>query len=99
MNISSKYIVGFFGVMLLMSSCSDDFLQDKKLYGKYNYYTVYNNYETARNRVDNLYYQMLPGKKEGQGTGMSIVSTGTNDEFAIATDEYGGLATLLNPTI
>ncbi|MBP5213352.1 MAG: RagB/SusD family nutrient uptake outer membrane protein [Bacteroidales bacterium] len=88
------YLVGSVAATVLLGSCSDSFLEEKKLYGKYNYNTVYNNYETAKNRVDNLYYQMLPGKKEGQGTGVAIVSTGTNDEFAKTTEEFGGLSKL-----
>ena len=87
-------IVGSVAALILLGSCSDDFLEEKKLYGKYNYNTVYNNYETAKNRIDNLYYQLLPGKKEGQGTGVAIVSTGTDDEFAKSTDEFGGLSKL-----
>ena len=69
-------------------ACNDSFLEDKKLYGKFSEATVYSNYETAKNRVDNLYYQMLPGKKEGEGSGTDLVSTGQNDDMATCTEEF-----------
>ena len=87
-----KYILGSVALLTLASSCSDSFLEDKKLYGKFSYATVYDNYETAKNRVDNLYYQMLPGKKEGQGQGTDLVSTGLDDELNKSTEEYGGIS-------
>jgi len=93
-----KYILGSVAILTLASSCSDSFLEEKKLYGKYSYATVYDNYETAKNRIDNLYYQMLPGKKEGQGVGVAIVSDGSDDAFAKATDEYGGISALEDNT-
>lgn len=89
---SYKYIIGTAAILTLASSCSDSFLEEKKLYGKYSYATVYSDYETAKNRVDNLYYQMLPGKKEGEGQGCDLVSTGLDDEFGKSTEEYGGIS-------
>lgn len=74
------------------TACDDQFLEDKKLYGKFSEATVYSNYETAKNRVDNLYYQMLPGKKEGEGQGTDLVSTGQNDDLATCTEEFGGIS-------
>ena len=75
-----------------LAACSDKFLEEKKLYGKYSDATVYNNYETAQNRIDNFYYQLLPGQKEGDGMSADIVSTGSNDDDACSTEEYAGVS-------
>ncbi len=75
-----------------LAACSDKFLEEKKLYGKYSDATVYNNYETAQNRIDNFYYQLLPGQKEGDGMYADIVSTGSNDDDACSTEEYAGVS-------
>ena len=63
--ISTITVIGY---CLLITGCSDEFLEEKKLYGKYSEATVYNNYETAQNRIDNFYYQLLPGQNEGDGS-------------------------------
>ena len=76
----------------LLISCSDQFLQDKKLYGTYSSATVYTNYETATNRVDDIYRQLLPGQKEGNGAYSLIVSVGSDDDQAKSTEEYGGIS-------
>lgn len=76
----------------LLSSCSDEFLKEKKLYGKYSETTVYSNYETAQNRIDYLYWQLLPGTKEGDNMYANIVSTGDDDDDAKTTEEYGGIS-------
>lgn len=85
--------------MLLAAGCSDQFLQDKRLYGKYSEATVYTNYETAVNRIDNLYYKLYPGQKEGNGTQVALVSTGIDDVWAKTTEEYGGLTDWENSTV
>ena len=43
--ISTITVIGY---CLLITGCSDEFLEEKKLYGKYSEATVYNNYETAQ---------------------------------------------------
>jgi len=98
MNTNMKNILNKWGILALTGatmlgtvSCSDDFLEEKKLYGKYSDQTVYANYETAKNRVDNLYYMLYPGQKEGYGSQSALVSTGTDDTWAKCTEEYGGL--------
>ncbi len=80
------------GASVLMFSCSDDFLKNEKLYGKYSEQNVYTNYETAQNRIDNLYWQLLPGTKEGDNMYAQIVSVGDDDEQAKSTEEYGGIS-------
>jgi len=77
---------------LVNTACSDDFLEEKKLYGKYSEATVYANYETAKNRIDYIMWQLLPGKKEGDGKYSLIVSVGGNDDQGCSTEEYGGIS-------
>ena len=79
-------------LVVALTACSDQFLEDKKLYGKYSETTVYNNYETAQNRIDYVYWQLLPGQKEGDGIYADIVSTGSNDDDATSTEEYAGVS-------
>lgn len=85
-------------VMVCNIGCSDDFLEEKKLYGTYSEATVYTNYETATNRIDNIYYMLYPGQKEGNGRYANLVSTGTDDTWAKTTEEYGGLTDWENST-
>ena len=54
MNTNMKNILNKWGILALTGatmlgtvSCSDDFLEEKKLYGKYSDQTVYANYETC----------------------------------------------------
>ena len=46
--------------LICFTGCSDDFLKDKKVYGSYDASVVYENYETAKSRVDFLYLALLP---------------------------------------
>ncbi|MCS2390850.1 hypothetical protein NXV57_31490 [Bacteroides thetaiotaomicron] len=49
--------------LICFTGCSDDFLKDKKVYGSYDASVVYENYETAKSRVDfyiSLYCLVLP---------------------------------------
>ena len=87
--ISTITVIGY---CLLITGCSDEFLEEKKLYGKYSEATVYNNYETAQNRIDNLYFQLLPGQNEGDGIYQPIVSTGGADDDNCSTEEYSGVS-------
>ena len=41
----------------VFTSCSDQFLEDKKLYGSFNGTTIYENYESADNRIAYLICQ------------------------------------------
>lgn len=50
---------------ICFTGCSDDFLKDKKVYGSYDSSVVYENYETARSRVDYLYQCLLPSATGG----------------------------------
>ncbi len=98
-NIGKIGALALIGTTLLCNiGCSDDFLEEKKLYGTYSEATVYTNYETATNRIDNIYYMLFPGQKEGNGRYANLVSTGMDDIWVKTTEEYGGLTDWENST-
>lgn len=99
MKINMKIWAATFAAVSLATSCSDDFLEEKKLWGKDSEQTVYTQYETAKNRIDNIYYMLYPGQNEGNGSYTPLVSTGVDDVFAKTTEEYGGLSDLENSTL
>lgn len=84
----------------ITAGCSDEFLQEKNLYGSFNGTTIYENYVSADNRVGYLYYIMLPNATGGSDqTNImgDMPSTGSSDQYSQCTEEYGGLPDLMNP--
>lgn len=81
-----------------LSGCSDDFLKDKKVYGSYDASVVYENYETAKSRVDYLYQCLLPSATGGTNALTDITSAGGDDDFSKLTEEYGGYSVFNNPS-
>lgn len=81
--------VGMFaaGILFLLGSCSDDFLQEKKDYNGFND-EIYSNFSMAQASVDYIHRQVEPK----MGTGVSALngSTGSADEFSKSTLEYAG---------
>lgn len=91
-NINKWGALALMGATVVCNTgCSDDFLEEKKLYGKYSEATVYANYDMATARIDNIYYMVFPGQKEGNGMYANLVSDGSDDTWAKTTEEYGGL--------
>ena len=65
MNHINKIIyAGLFGcaACVTLSACSDEFLEEKKNYGNFDNTTVYSDYNGAQERVNSLYYWLLPVK-------------------------------------
>lgn len=60
--------------LICFTGCSDDFLKDKKVYGSYDASVVYENYETAKSRVDFLYQSLLPSSTGGSNALTDITS-------------------------
>ncbi len=79
------------------AGCSDQFLEDKKVYGSYDGSVVYENYETAEGRVDYLYQCLLPNATGGDNALTDVVSAGINDNFSQCTEEYGGYSVYNDP--
>lgn len=67
--------------LICFTGCSDDFLKDKKVYGSYDASVVYENYETAKSRVDFLYQSLLPSSTGGSNALTDITSAGIDDDF------------------
>ena len=84
-----------------MTSCSDDFLREKKNYGNFDQTTAYSDYNGALERVNNLYYWMLPISDGGDGNGTNKPNdwtpVGNPDKWSKSTDEYGGFSIFVNP--
>ena len=86
---------------LLLTACSDSFLEEKKNYGNFDNTTVYSNYSGAEERINSLYYWLLPTSGSGDGNGTNApndwTSVGNADRWAKSTEEYGGFSIFVNP--
>lgn len=79
---------------LLLSSCSDSFLEDKKNYDNVNE-DAYNYYDGALGRVANLYAICLPNANANPGPRNN--STGLADDESKCTEEYSGFGLFVDP--
>lgn len=70
--------------LICFTGCSDDFLKDKKVYGSYDASVVYENYETAKSRVDFLYQSLLPSSTGGSNALTDITSAGIASFSAVS---------------
>ena len=97
MKNTIKYIsLGLVSVMVL-SACSDSFLEDKKNYDNVTG-VVYNNIEGANARLNDLYGWCLPQVADlTTGTNYLSVSIGNNDIAGGSTEEYSGFTDFTNP--
>ncbi|MDR3651844.1 MAG: RagB/SusD family nutrient uptake outer membrane protein [Paludibacter sp.] len=89
-------LVALLTITALFAGCSDQFLQDKKDYNAYNS-DIYNDYTGATERVNSLYYDMLPSSTAG--INWNTPSAGTSDDYSKCTEEYGGLSQYVDPSI
>ena len=81
----------FFAMALAaMTSCSDQFLQDKKDYNGFNE-EIYDDIALATGKVDFVYGLCLP--TTASGVGHSNPCTGRADAFSQSTEEYAGSTT------
>ena len=79
---------------MLLASCSDEFLQDKKNYDNVSS-EVYDNYEGARSRVADIYNFCLPNG--GTAADWKNCSTGQDDDQGKSTEEYAGFTVFVDP--
>ena len=89
-------VVTLVTITVLFAGCSDDFLKDKKNYDAFTS-DVYNDYTGALERVNDLYYLMLPSSTASINWNMP--SAGTSDDYSKCTEEYGGLSQYVDPSI
>lgn len=78
---------------MAFTSCSEDFLDDKKNYDNVNT-DIYNYYSGADGRVNDIYSWCLPAT--GDMT-WKVPSMGSNDEAARSTEEYAGFSKFVDP--
>lgn len=76
--------------LAVMTSCSDQFLQDKKDYNGFNE-EIYDDLALATGKVDFVYGLCLP--TTASGVGHSNPCTGRADAFSQSTEEYAGSTT------
>ena len=87
-------MVGFGLVSALaLTSCSDSFLEDKKSYDKVTG-DLYNTYEGAELRIDDIYARNLPSANSGAS--WRYPSSGTADDQSKSTEEYSGFGAFVN---
>lgn len=81
--------------LLTFSACSDSFLDDKRNYDNVST-DIYNYYEGANARVNDVYSWCLPNPS-ATTTGWQYPSTGSNDDEGKSTEEYSGFGSFVNP--
>ncbi|MBR1547112.1 MAG: RagB/SusD family nutrient uptake outer membrane protein, partial [Prevotella sp.] len=95
-KIINKYLVAgslCCGIAAVMTACSDDFLQDKKNYDQVGA-EVYNDYDGANGRLNDLYGWCLPTTSE---ISWKYPSCGLNDLAGKSTEEYAGFSSFVDP--
>ena len=95
MKKTIKYLSIGLTVAVALSSCSDQFLEDKKNYDNAQS-DIYNYYSGASARLADLYSWCLPTVGD---VAWNNPSMGSNDICAKATEEYSGLSDLVDPEI
>ena len=97
--IGKAFAVTIFAVSL--TACSDSFLEEKKNYGNFNQTTAYSDYNGAQERLNNLYFWILPTSSSGDGNGTNRPNdwtpVGNPDKWSKSTEEYGGFSIFVNP--
>ena len=100
--MKSKYIY-LMSLMggLALSSCSDQFLQDKDNYGQIGT-VIYKEFDGANGRLSDVYALCLPDENLSPGGNTDInwkaISTGSADDWGgKSTEEYSGFSVLVDP--
>ena len=90
---SIKYFSFGLASVLAFSACSDQFLQEKQNYSQVSA-EIYNYYEGALGRLNDIYMLCLP---EVSKISWRYPSMGTDDDAAKSTEEYVGFSVFVNP--
>lgn len=81
-----------------VTACSDKFLEEKRNYGNFNAVDSYGSVAAATERLNNLYFWLLPTTTGGSGNGTNSPNDwtciGNADDWAKSTLEYAGISTL-----
>ena len=92
-NIKSLLGIALGG--LLLTACSDSFLEDKKNYDNFTS-DIYDNYESAKLRVNAIYGECLPNANAAAGWNNN--QTGVKDDQSEGTEEHYTFGAFLDPT-
>ena len=79
---------------LTLTACSDEFLQDKQNYNNVGP-EIFDDYDGARLRVNDIYYLVQPDVNESRG--WKSPSSGRSDDQSQSTEEYSGFGAFVNP--
>ena len=94
-NIFSKIVLGVaLTAMVTATSCSDEFLQDKKNYDNYTD-EIYDYYSGANARISDLYQACNPNIQASRT--YQFPSMGYADEHSQSTEEYSGFSSFVDP--
>ena len=94
-NIFSKIVLGVaLTAMVTATSCSDEFLQDKKNYDNYTD-EIYDYYSGANARISDLYQACNPNIQASRT--YQFPSMGYADEHSQSTEEYTGFSSFVDP--
>jgi hypothetical protein len=95
LNKSGAFVL-LMTIAALLTGCSDQFLKDIQNYNAFSS-AIYNDLTGATDRVNDLYYDMLPSSTASIAWNMP--SAGMADSYSQSTEEYGGLSQFVNPTV
>ena len=88
--------------MMGLSACSDSFLEEKKNYGNFDASNTYGSSAAATERLNSIYFWLLPTSRSGSGNGTNAqndwTSIGNTDDWSKSTEEYGGFSIWVNPS-
>ena len=82
----------------LVSSCSDEFIEDKKNYSNVSS-EIYNYYSGANGRLNECYRITLPNIQAGGGQIWQYNSLGMSDNHSQSTEEYRNFSSFVNPQV
>lgn len=95
--INTKVLLGITLAVPMFTSCSDEFLTEKKNYANTST-EIYNYYSGADGRINDLYYWCNPNIQGASGARLwQFPSMGLNDDHAKSTEEYSGFGVFVNP--
>lgn len=96
MKKSIIYISCYLIPALVLSSCSDSFLDEKKNYDNVST-DIYNYYSGANGRVNDVYSWSLPTPNVQESQLWKYPSAGSNDLIGKSTEEYSGFGVFVDP--
>lgn len=90
-----------FSAVLCLTACSDDFLEEKRNYGNFDSNNTYGYYSSSLERVNTMYFALLPQSNGGDGQGIGnvndVTSVGCPDKWSRSTEEYGSFSIFVDP--